>query len=251
MEIKNFMKHLCSKKIPSDPLELFQKKIINKIFSYCSGNDLLNFSLVNRNWYQFIALSSSCMNRIKIFITEPKIGCYFPFTMNDAMILTQHGRNYQHISLTCVENFLKAQHKLLLASFQWKSVHLYNHGFKTKMDFVNFLGILEPFIEELVLRQIRHGRTIYTICNSNFTFPKLKRLTIINCYTFMYTEPFSEVKTLNNLIIGTDSLPFHLSDDQEFVERVKAIQQLMLKNHGESFIKFQYLKLKIFKLFRS
>jgi hypothetical protein len=51
----------------------------------------------------------------------------------------------------------------------------------------------------------------------------------------MYTEAFCELKSLNNLIIGTDVLPFHQSDDQEFVERVKAIQQLMLKNQGKNF----------------
>lgn len=235
MEIKNFVKHLCCKKNSSDPLEAFSKRIVEKIFGYCSGNDLLAFSLVNKNWYRFIAQSEKCMDRIKIFITEPKIGCYQVFTMNDAMKLIQHGRNYKHISLTCVERFLTTQHKLLLASFRLTSVHLYKHCFRTKMDFINFLGILEPFIEELVLRQVRHGRMMYPISHTNFSFPKLKRLTIINCYTYMYTQPFNELTSLNNLVIGTEALSFHESDHKEFVERVKSIQHLMLKNHGNIF----------------
>lgn len=238
MEIKNFVKHLRAKKITSDPLEALEKKIVERVFRFCSGNDLLTFSLVNKKWYRFIAKSSTCMDRLKIFITEPKIGCYQVFTMNDALVLIQNGRNYKHISLTCVERFLSTQHKFLLASFQWTSVHLYNHNFKTKMDFVNFLGILEPFIEELVLRQVRHGRTMYKICGTKFSFPNLKRLTIINCFTYMYTEAFSEVNTLRNLIIGTEALPFHNSDDKEFVDRVKAIQQLMLKNEGKNFLRW-------------
>lgn len=234
MEIKNFVRHFHLRRIPSDPLEAFPKSVVDRIFSYCSGNELLSLSLVNKSWYRFIAKSTACMHRIKIFITEPRIGCYQIFTMNDAMVLILHGRNYKHISLTCVEKFLSTQHKLLLASFEWTSVHLYNHAFRTKMDFVNFLGILEPHIEELVLRQVRHGRTMHSICGTNFTFPRLRRLTIINCFTCMYTEPFSELKTLRNLIIGTESFPFHLSDDKEFVERVKAVQQLMLKNQGKN-----------------
>ncbi len=99
---------------------------------------------------------------------------------------------------------------------------------------MNFLGIIEPYVEELVLRQVKYGkRSVGKISETNFSFPKLKRLTIISCCTFMYTEGFKKVATLTNLIVGTDGLSAIRNESYEFNERIKAIQKLMMNNFGE------------------
>lgn len=214
-----------------DFVEILPKKVNNKIFGFCSGYDLLNFSLVNRKWYKFIGKSAACMDRLKITISEPKIGSYQLLTMTDSFFLTQHGRKYVHISLASMERQLLAPHKLLLAYFQLKTVALNNHTFKSKMEFVNFLGILEPFVEELTLRCIKYGKTNYEIGMTNFKFPKLTKLSIINCYTFVYSEPFRNVTNLKYFNVATDVLPYYVIDsNSELVERVKAIQTILLNN---------------------
>lgn len=224
-------KFFTFKKKSMDPIEILPKKILNKIFSYSTGTELLNFSLVSRKWYKFIAKSSSCMDKIKVVLVEPKVGAIHLFTMNDTFSLIQHGRKYMHIELIALEYGLQTHHKLLLAHFQWRSMAIYSHTFKSQMEIINLLGIVEPFVEELTLRNVRHGRSLYQICQSNFQFPRLTKLSLINCYTFIYSDPFRNVKTLKDFNLATDSLPSYIEDSNEqLIERVRAVQRLFLNN---------------------
>ncbi|KAG5678852.1 hypothetical protein PVAND_008485 [Polypedilum vanderplanki] len=219
------------KKKSMDIVNLLPPKIVNHIFSYCKPTDLLTMSLINRKWYRFIGKSPSCMDRIKIVISEPRIGCFQLLTNLDAIILTQHGRNYKHIQLTSLERQFLFQHKLLLATFQWETVSLNNHTFRNKIDFVNFLGMIEPFVETLTLRGVKIAKTNYQISPTNFQFPLLEKLNLINCSTYVYSEPFKYVTTLKCLNIQTDAFPTHQAHvGDELTERVKALQTILLNN---------------------
>lgn len=235
MDLKKFFKNLFTIDKSNDPIKKLPPIPIEKIFSYCRGSDLMNFSLVNKRWYEFIGKSPACMNKVKLLLTEPKFGYYQHFTMNDAVALIQGGRQYVHILISNIERTMLTQHKLLLAYFKWKSVAIHNHSFKSKMELINFLGIVEPHVEELVLRTIRHGRSLYEIGETNFLFPRLQKLTIFNCNTYVYIEPFGQIQTLGQLSIATEVVPFYRYD-REMVRRIKSIQYMILRNRGESFI---------------
>lgn len=238
MDFKKFFKSLFKIDKSNDPIKNLPLRSIEKIFSYCRGSDLMNFSLVNKRWYKCIAKSPACMDKIKIFMTEPKIGCYQLFTMSDAVVLIQGGRRYTHILITNIERSMLTQHKLLLAYFKWKSVAIHNHSFRTKMELINFLGIVEPHVEELILRTVKHGRSMHEIGDTNFSFPKLQKLTLSNCYTYVYVEPFLQIQSLEQFSIATEVIPFYRYD-RGLVDRIKSIQYMILRNRGESFI-FQH-----------
>lgn len=235
MELKKFFKSLFKIDKSNDPLKKLPPAFIEKIFSYCRGSDLMKFSLVNKRWYKCIAKSPACMEKIKIFMTEPKIGCYQHFTMSDAVLLIKGGRRYVHILITNIERSMLTQHKLLLAYFKWKSVAIHNHSFRTKMELINFLGIVEPHVEELILRTVRHGRSMHEIGHTNFSFPHLQRLTISNCFTYVYVEPFIQIHSLEQFSIATEVVPFYRYD-RDMVTRIKSIQFMILRNRGMCFI---------------
>jgi len=221
-----------------NPVECLPENVVNKIFDYFKVKELLELSLVNRQWYEFIGKSTRCMDKIKILIIEPKSGHYPLYSMQDALFMTQNGRNYMHISLARLEFGLQTQHKLLLANFQWQTVSLTNHQFKSQIELNNFLGIIEPFVEELVLHTVRHKKSIPKISKQNYRFPKLTKLSIINCYSFIYNEAFKDITSLRCLNLASDDLPDHLTTNVQVTLRVQGIKNILVKNH-----KMEYLEL--------
>lgn len=221
---------------PMDPIKIFPKKVMEHILSFVRGNDLLRLSLVSKDWYKFIANSSICMEKIKIHITEYFLYQKRSFTIADALILYENGRKYEHLSIACLVGTHQNRqefspcHKLLMAFFKWKSISLCNHAFQDEMEFVNFMGFLEPFVEDLELRTVKI-KDFIGICKVNFEFPHLKVLRLINVANFVFTEPFKNVHKLQELSVATEPfVPFYVDHSDQIKERVKSITKMLISN---------------------
>ncbi|CAH1715904.1 unnamed protein product [Chironomus riparius] len=225
----NIVKAIKNKRY--DPVELLPKNVVDKIFDYIKGKELMTVSLVNHRWYNFIGKSERHMSKVEIRIVEPRTGRLPLFTMRDATFMTQNRRKYQNISLISLEFGLRTQHKLLLANFQWRIVRLICHGFKTQIDLNNFLGMIEPYVEEIVLRSICIKKDILHTLEQNFTFPRLMKLSIRNCSAYVYNGPFNGVTNLYSLNIGTEYSSKYSPGKHKGTLRNQGIQNIMLNNH--------------------
>ena len=212
-----------------DPAILLPTKVMDHLLSYLNGADLLNCSAVNKNWYNIIAKSPKCMDKIRIIILEPYNGMMKKFTEFDAAILVKSGRMYKHISMYTTRNMTK-DHLFLVASFQWKSFKLHHHVFRSEIELINFLGLIEPSVTHLELRHLRIVRSKQQeIAVTNFIFPNLKILKALCCYNYIYSEILKNVDKLEVLEIETG--PPHAYDDEKTViERAKALQQILIRN---------------------
>lgn len=229
--MKNFFRKLFKRDKSNDPIQKLPKNVTDKIFSYLSGPQLLQISIVSKKWYRYIGKSQECMNKVKLYITEHKNGVSY----GDILLLILNGRQYKHILIN-IEGKMLPYHKLLIASFRWKSLAIQNHCFPSKMELINFLGTIEPHVEELSLRTIKFGYKLHEIGPPSFLFPNLHKLTIFNCYSYLYGEIFKKLVTLDELSIATESLPFYRSSETELIERVRYIQALLLNNAGIKFL---------------
>jgi F-box-like len=223
-----------------DPVKILSRKSMEKIFEYLRGRDLLELSLVSKTWYEFIASSPICMDKIRVQITEYFIQKRRKLSNDDVLGMLKHRRKYTNLSLACIrsseqsftrkaQNF-SPEHKLLMANYKWKSISLCNHQFEEEIDFINFLGFVEPFVEELELRSVKIGN-IVGACETNFFFPKLRKLSLANVSNFVYLEVFKNVKDLKELVIATEAfLPTYIDHSEQIKARVKHIKRFLINN---------------------
>lgn len=216
----------------SDPMKALPRKVKDKIFSYLKGDDLLRCSLVNKDWNQFVSKSSECMDKIRIFICEPYQAMMWKFSVFDANNMLQNGREYKHIALFITRS-ISIDHLFLLASFMWKSLKLYDHMFKSEIELINFMGLIEPTIEDLDLHTVKiFSSKRKDIVQPNFLFPKLKSLRISKSSTYFFSEIFRNVHTLGRLEIETEVSCVQDPRRTVTAERVRSIQLMLLNNSG-------------------
>lgn len=215
-------------KKPTDPVKMLPKNVMERVFSYLNTNELLTSSLVNKSWLKFIGKSENCMKRLKFVICEPLHGMLWRFTAADAENILKNERKYKHIALFVTRSMTK-DHLLVVASFEWKTVHLCHHTFKSEIELLNFFGLIEPFVEEL---ELKHVKTAFTrqkqIASVNFIFPKLKKLKVSFCCTFIFSEMLKNVLILENLEIETE--PLACDDSEDIIQRIKGIEFILLNN---------------------
>jgi hypothetical protein len=222
-----------------NPASLVRGKILEHIFSYCSGKDLIQCSMVNKTWYRTIAKSEKCMNKIELVI-------YFfrefrndiSFRDDDASAILNGTRNYVHLRLVDLYYPLIIPFKVILTAHKWQSVSLWNFTFRDKHDYLDFLGIIEPHVKSLCMRNVVvDWRFPQHPADVHYEFPKLTNLSIIDCFSFVYSEVvFRAIKNLTALCITTN--PMHMSyknhrDTNELlVERVRGTMYLLMNNPG-------------------
>ena len=215
-------------KKPTDPVKMLPKNVIEKVFSYLNKDDLLTSSLVNKSWLKFIGKSENCMKKLKFVICEPLHGMLWKFTAADAANILTNERKYKHIALFITRSMTK-DHLLIVASFEWKTVNLCHHTFRSEIELLNFFGLIEPFVEEL---ELTHIKTAFTkrkqIGSVNFIFPKLKKLKVSFCCTFIFSEMLKNVLMLHFLEIETE--PLACDDSEDIIQRIKGIEVILLNN---------------------
>ncbi|CRL03656.1 CLUMA_CG016760, isoform A [Clunio marinus] len=135
--------------------------------------------------------------------------------------------------VTCLKWNAKTNNQMMLASFKWISVRFYYHAFRTEIEMTNFFGIIEANVEELELRDIR---CIFSrkdnILAPNMIFPKLRTLRLADCNTYIYSQIFQNVKTIQMLHLETKIFSAVDYKDWEFIERVKAFQTILRNNQN-------------------
>lgn len=214
----------------SDPVKVLPKTAMETIFGYLSSEEILKCSTVNKDWNKFIGKSSICMSKIRLCLCEPYNGMLTKFTSDDATFILSNGRKYKHIGMFITRNFSK-DHLLVLASFKWQTMILCHHTFKSEIELINFIGLMEPYVEEIDLRFIK---IVFSkqkeIAKTNFIFPRLRTLKLSHCYTFVHSEIFKNVAELKHLEIETGSQLCYEDDERDVIEKVKAMQSMLIKN---------------------
>lgn len=210
----------------SDPVRILPKKAMELVLSQMKVDELLRLSMVNKKWMKFIGNSEKSMERIKFVVCEPFQGLIWKFEATDATNMIKHGRKYKNIALFVTRSLTK-DHLLLVALHEWKSINLCHHTFKSEIELTNFLGLVEPFVEDLDLRYIK---ILYTkqneIASANFIFPRLRKLKVSHCCTFVFSEIFKNVNGLETLEIETGPL----LNDEETSKRALSIEEILINN---------------------
>lgn len=153
-----------------DPIEVFPLEIVELMFTFLSGKELLNKTLVNRVWNNFIGNSRKCMEKLKLKIS--------PFKNQNSLEIL--GTQRQHVNLDCCLEFsADCLEKVISLSQQWKSVEVYKLQCRSTNQLHAVMRKIEATVENLGLIGFMINSDEEPAAAS-FSFKKLKTLTIMH-----------------------------------------------------------------------
>lgn len=203
--------------------------VMKLIFNHLSVPEILKCSRVCKKWSEIIASEPLLTDRMRVTMIDSHCGIIRSFGTKDAEIFINSKRRYKHIAIYVTRNFTK-DHLLVMAKFNWESVQLHNHTFRSEIELINFFGLIEPTIKELTLLNIRISVSRKKdITSPNFIFPALKILRVSNSYTFIISDIFKNVEDLEEFHLTTTHSSYD-DNPRSNVERIKSFQTFLVRN---------------------
>ncbi|KAG5678432.1 hypothetical protein PVAND_008106 [Polypedilum vanderplanki] len=166
-------------------------EIKEEIFKYLSSADLLNLTLVCKNFNESIGQSRKCMERFWIK--------FYSFNLKDLEALKVSIRNYEKIKVNRVK---REDHFQFLIDLQqnWKKILIYNCEFNYYHTYKLLIESIANNVEELEISDIE------VLCynepsNMRINFPALKRVMFRNMPSKSMEIFLNSSDTLENLAL--------------------------------------------------
>jgi hypothetical protein len=213
-----------------DPLKLLCD-VHDLIFQHLTVDEILEVSLVSRNYYKTIGKSNAAMKQIWLNIgdrfNEPK--------REDLKAFRASERSYQNFKMSEIENGLQI---LLFPKRQWKRGQIDIQSFLNFRDFMNLLEIFHETIEEL---EIFDMDIEFVEHQQELEFNKLKKLRVA-FVTALAMKPFMKnLRKLEKLTLE-DVQDFEMMNQRNSVETITKFLEVQpqlthLSLSGEAFAK--------------
>ncbi|CAO1301549.1 unnamed protein product [Diamesa tonsa] len=184
--------------IKLNPMDHLLTEIVEKILSYLNVVDLLDASLASHEWYALIANSVLCMRKVQLKLDRDAPEDFDISKNSIRKYQTASGHNNKSEMFASTVNFITT------ANNRWKCIDLSHIVFESKEQYENFLRVIAPTIEKLVLVRLSiEDCDDESVCDVEF--PYLKELEVKNCHAFI-NKSFGNVPNLTYLHInhGTD-----------------------------------------------
>lgn len=232
--MKNIIEYIKSKfikKKSNDPVRVLPSRALDMIFKNIRGRDLIQMTEVNPNWNKFIGNSLQCMDRIRLNLTE-YYGAdkYKVLKKSDAAYMIDNRRQYRHCVINGI-NKMPPYMRILIGRQRWRTMKLSNYIFQSEIELVNFLGILEPFVEELVLKSVKIDRSII-VNYTEFIFPNLKKLKLLCCHNFIYNCAFWKMTGIKELEIETEDMTVYKNLSYDDQTKANGIANILINNQN-------------------
>lgn len=211
------MGKIFSKKI--NPVDFIHETVMEKIFDELSGRDLLMCSLVSKDWHAFIGRSKICMKKIEL-----KFHNFEGLSKANMDLLMSTQREYSSLSISNIDACTRV--KIILAHFRWRNVKICNLKFTNDIDFLDFLGFLEPSVEKLGFKNVKIVE-LSSLCGTDYTFPQLRHLEIKASSRFILTTVFSKYSDFTKLSLD---IPCEYFEGLEWNKLIEAVQNILLNN---------------------
>ena len=180
--------------IKLNPMDYLLSELVEKILSSLNVVDLLDVSLASREYYTLVANSVLCMRKVQLKLDRD--------APEDFDISKNSIRKYQsaigHNNKS--EMFASQVHYITTANNRWKSIDLSHTVFESKEHYENFLRVIAPTIEKLVLIRLSI-KDCEEESPCDVEFPHLKELEVKNCHEFI-NKSFGNVANLTYLHIN-------------------------------------------------
>lgn len=155
-----------------DPLVFFPSNVSDCILQHLEASEIISATEVSRAWEEVIGSSFSAMMKLKLVIT-------YKSSSNQAPELLESLRKYQHLVLDSPSVPLDDIIAVMSAPpRKWKSIRLQCVHFESPIQFYEFMGIVEPTVEEVFVKEVKFKfhQELDLDDFQHLSFPKLKTL---------------------------------------------------------------------------
>lgn len=205
-----------------DPLEYFPIEVSELIMQHLRPSELLSATEVSTSWNEIIGKSINLMKKITIRVTREK--CEKPRNIEEITMLSL--RKYQSICFVCyncgVSHGKKVCAILSASNRTWRKVHIDHVRFRQE-DFMSFLKILQPTVEELKIGSVKVDHNIDTNVG-DIHFPKLKILRIDAINLWSLSDVIQKCRSIVEFILDEDCFGYEHS--MEVIKQIVENNQL-------------------------
>ncbi|CAO1301527.1 unnamed protein product [Diamesa tonsa] len=137
----------CEVECQFDPMVCWNNEVLERVFGYLDGASVIQASMVNQSWYDFIADSKKCMSKIAMSINNGFNNETFKVLINSRRKYVNININYSYIEMILYE----IVEILSNSTFHWKVVK-FNCTIFSKMSLFNyFMFLIEKKVEKLYI----------------------------------------------------------------------------------------------------
>lgn len=163
-------------------------KVQETVFDYLGAYDLLKASCVSKAWYEYIALSHSCMEKITVNCGTNN---------SESNVIKKSIRKYTSYRNINYERGIEVD---FLSTKSWKYVVLELQTFPTMIDYFIYLNFFAPTVEELIISYVME---IDDNCFSGkLEFQKLKSLYLFDVSCLALLPLLMTQPNLHSIKIG-------------------------------------------------
>lgn len=207
-----------------DITEWFPILVCQNIFNHLPAQDLLEATLVNKEWNEIIGKTKGCMRKVRLVFKWEKSEQLTPEIRN---ILRNSDRKYENLGLTGVEmdDFFKD----IIEKVPWKTLTTSRVKFPTKSSLMNMLERIEPLIEELIINEPtvlsnqNHDKFLVALVRT-LKFPRLRILHSNSCDREVFSMAFVNCANLE---------VFHFKKHWNLVDDASELIKPILRNNRQ------------------
>lgn len=187
----------------ADPFNIFPIEVIENIFKFLNGKDLLIVSEVASHWYEFVGASKECMAKIKV-----KIACTMMLEIleEEVLPLVLSTRKYENLEISICSHCIETTKAVLESrKGKWKNVTFSRTNFKNSVEALDFLECIESSVEDLRMTEVCTTNPFNDGPNRNFMFPKLKVFHAKYIQVTLFSDAFNNVKNMEEFFLCSHS----------------------------------------------
>lgn len=184
-----------------DPLDFLHSDVFELIFQHFTWTDVIETSLISKNWFEATAKSTKCVEKLHLKIVVPykkEEAVKFHSISKDLFSERKYQNIYLHNFQDIVPEILK-----LMAGRRWKKVFISVRNLKSPKDFLDIMKLVEPTVENLSISRTSIETSDDTE-DVKFSFPALKNLELHRSFSILMKEISRDCKSLKQLKIDTD-----------------------------------------------
>lgn len=185
-----------------DPLQL-PFELHDLIFHHLNASELINASIVSKQWFNFIGESKYFQNRVAIRFDEFSYG--HKRRLENINVIKLSNRNYKMLH---IKNYTAGAEKMLFLWIEWKMITVEIHKFSSMTQYFEYLTQFVDTVKELEI--VKVWIISENDCSDKLEFPQLEKLSFKNV-SVLAIEPFikhqKKLKSLNLYLIKKSSKP--------------------------------------------
>lgn len=203
-----------------DPIKFLPVEVIEIIFGFLSGREVLECSKVSPDWNNVIGSSMKCMQNVTLKMSGRHWeNCSEDFEENFPF------RKFSNIFIFDGAKILPLITEVMMRTLHWKSVTIFNTEFESTENFIKICKIFESTVEKIVLHEVKILKPDNT--EVEIRMKNLKHVSVCCVDSSICEIILQDSPLLESLTLGNFSSKFETKNILENLKTFKNLKKLI------------------------